>query len=121
MLYQSRVYIFPILILLQSCVNIGDATVLVSPSSDFCIPNSDFLDRVKAAESGDVVEMKRLYWHYLGCESNREIAFYWGRRAADLCDLEMQDEVEQWLHSYRDKSIEVIIPLMKSSWGRSCH
>lgn len=115
--------VLPIALALQSCAlanSVKSIQTPVSPSSDFCVREQGLVSHVKAAESGSVDDMKLLYWHYLGCVSNRELAFYWGKQAADRCDLEMQDEIEQWLHSFRDKSIEKIIPAITSSWKRHC-
>ena len=104
----------------SASVDGGHAPAVVSPSSDFCIPGEELWARVVSAESGDVRDMKRLYWHYLGCVSNRELAFHWGRSAADQCDRDMQDEIEQWLRRFRDKSIDMTIPAMQATWARVC-
>lgn len=93
---------------------------LITPSSTFCVSDEQIINRTNAAEAGNVRDMVALHWHYLGCEVNRELAFYWGKRAADACDAEMQDSIEQWLHSFRDKSIERIVPATILNWERRC-
>jgi hypothetical protein len=98
----------------------ADGKELIAPSSVFCLRGSNERTALRSALAGDVPAMKRLYWHFLGCNENQQLAFYWGMRAADLCDVDMQDEIEQWIRGFRDDRLALALHEIKARWRKSC-
>lgn len=85
-----------------------------------CIKSADLEKAHERAFSGGLASVKKLYWHYLACDSNAEMAFYWGMLAADQCDLEMQDEMTNWIKSYRRKLDPSVLEGFLEKWASLC-
>jgi hypothetical protein len=116
---RLRTMCFLVFPLVAGCASTSETkSAPISPSQNFCIPDEELPTHLSRARAGSTPEMNDLYMHYIGCWGNRELGFYWAARAAELCDLEMQDEVETWFSFQRNKAFEPMLAWFKQSWEK---